>query len=194
MSNPAVLISIRPIWCGKIFDGTKNLEFRKAVPKIELPFKCYVYCTAGKETLSGIIQDGDDVYGTIYHGEKIFIKFDPDCPIAFINKKQKVVGELLIDRIDEVTVRYDEGEEPVAYYGKDRFLELPKGYILSGGFTLGEYIKYKGKGKVYGWHIAEYRLFDKPMDVKDFSFYGLNDHLRYPPQSYCFVNELKEEA
>jgi len=25
MSNPAVLISIRPIWCGKIFGGFKNL-------------------------------------------------------------------------------------------------------------------------------------------------------------------------
>ena len=43
----AVLISIRPEWVEKIADGEKTLELRKTEPKLETPFKVYIYCTAG---------------------------------------------------------------------------------------------------------------------------------------------------
>lgn len=41
----AVLISIRPEWCEKIVGGEKTIEVRKTRPKLETPFKCYIYCT-----------------------------------------------------------------------------------------------------------------------------------------------------
>ena len=41
----AVLISIRPDWVKKILKGEKTLEVRKTRPKLETPFKCYIYCT-----------------------------------------------------------------------------------------------------------------------------------------------------
>ena len=41
----AVLISIRPEWCDLIARGEKTLEVRKTKPKIDTPFKCYIYCT-----------------------------------------------------------------------------------------------------------------------------------------------------
>lgn len=41
----AVLISIRPEWCDLIARGEKTLEVRKTKPKIDAPFKCYIYCT-----------------------------------------------------------------------------------------------------------------------------------------------------
>ena len=41
----AVLISIRPEWCDLIARGEKTLEVRKTRPKIDTPFKCYIYCT-----------------------------------------------------------------------------------------------------------------------------------------------------
>ena len=41
----AVLISIQPKWCAKIASGEKTVEIRKTAPKIEAPFKCYIYCT-----------------------------------------------------------------------------------------------------------------------------------------------------
>ena len=44
MSN-AVMISIHPEWCEKIISGQKTIEIRKTRPKIETPFKCYIYCT-----------------------------------------------------------------------------------------------------------------------------------------------------
>ena len=45
----AVLISIRPKWCEKIINGQKTIEVRKTRPKMDTPFKCYIYeCGNGK--------------------------------------------------------------------------------------------------------------------------------------------------
>ena len=47
--NKAVLISIRPEWCEKIINGQKTIEVRKTRPKMDTPFKCYIYkCGNGK--------------------------------------------------------------------------------------------------------------------------------------------------
>ena len=46
--SKAVLISIRPKWCEKIVNGEKTIEVRKTRPKLETPFKVYVYCTLPK--------------------------------------------------------------------------------------------------------------------------------------------------
>lgn len=42
----SVLISIRPKWCELISSGEKTVELRKTRPKLDVPFKCYIYCTA----------------------------------------------------------------------------------------------------------------------------------------------------
>ena len=47
--SKAVLISIRPKWCEKIASGEKIIEVRKTRPKLETPFKAYIYCTQGKD-------------------------------------------------------------------------------------------------------------------------------------------------
>jgi predicted transcriptional regulator len=45
----AVLISVRPKWCEKIVSGEKTIEVRKTRPKMNPPFKCYIYkCGNGK--------------------------------------------------------------------------------------------------------------------------------------------------
>jgi predicted transcriptional regulator len=44
----SVLISIQPKWVEKIASGEKTIEVRKTRPKLETPFKCYIYCTYGK--------------------------------------------------------------------------------------------------------------------------------------------------
>lgn len=41
----AVLISIQPKWCELIASGKKTVEVRKTRPKIETPFKVYIYQT-----------------------------------------------------------------------------------------------------------------------------------------------------
>ena len=44
--DEAVLISIQPKWCELIANGKKTIEVRKQKPRLEAPFKCYIYCTA----------------------------------------------------------------------------------------------------------------------------------------------------
>jgi predicted transcriptional regulator len=43
----SVLISIQPKWCELIASGKKTVEVRKTQPKLEAPFKVYIYCTGG---------------------------------------------------------------------------------------------------------------------------------------------------
>lgn len=45
MTKKAILMSIKPSWCDKIANGDKTIEIRKTKPKLETPFKVYIYCT-----------------------------------------------------------------------------------------------------------------------------------------------------
>ena len=79
--QPSVLISIRPGWCEKIFDGSKTIELRKTEPDCEAPFRCYVYETQGKTSTPWMDEDGH----LIFRGRGM------------------VIGEFICDRI----VRFD---------------------------------------------------------------------------------------
>ena len=52
--SKAVMLSIRPKWCEKIASGEKTIEVRKTRPKLDTPFKCYIYETQGWVERSGI--------------------------------------------------------------------------------------------------------------------------------------------
>lgn len=47
--SKAVLMSIQPKWCQLIIIGKKAIEIRKSRPKLETPFKVYIYCTKDKK-------------------------------------------------------------------------------------------------------------------------------------------------
>ena len=67
----AVLMSIHPKWCEKIFNGEKTIEVRKNAPKLETPFKVYVYQTkhrGGKAIVS-------EVLNSVYAGGKVIGSF-----------------------------------------------------------------------------------------------------------------------
>ena len=74
----AVLISIQPKWCELIASGKKTVEVRKSRPKLETPFKVYIYCTQGKLKDLGVI--GNEMY----------------------QKRMKVIGEFVCDQIDYI--------------------------------------------------------------------------------------------
>ena len=95
----AVLISIRPKWCQKIISGEKTIEVRKTRPKLNPPFRCYIYCSKAKERLVGILRDGDENYGEIYHGKTVFIKTGEGSVCDAWGKRQKVIGEFVCDDI-----------------------------------------------------------------------------------------------
>lgn len=45
----SVMLSIKPKYCELIANGKKTIEVRKTRPKIETPFKCYIYECMGKK-------------------------------------------------------------------------------------------------------------------------------------------------
>lgn len=62
MGNRAVLISIRPKWCELIANGEKKYELRKTCPRLERPFKCYIYETGGTAETPWIDEDGHMIF------------------------------------------------------------------------------------------------------------------------------------
>ena len=54
----SVLISIQPKWCELIASGKKTVEVRKTRPKIDVPFKCYVYCTKSRKPYESFAVSG----------------------------------------------------------------------------------------------------------------------------------------
>lgn len=70
----AVLISIRPKWCEKIVTGEKTIEVRKTRPKLETPFKCYIYCTLPRYPHEDFIEK-DYPKPQFYGGGKVIGEF-----------------------------------------------------------------------------------------------------------------------
>lgn len=85
--SQAVLISIRPKWCEKIISGEKTIEVRKTRPKLETPFKCYIYCTM------------DYPYISVSCGELDKLNYRTNT-VGRCNGK--VIGEFICDRIYEL--------------------------------------------------------------------------------------------
>ena len=56
--SKAVLISIKPKWCELIASGKKTVEVRKTKPKLETPFKVYIYQTLHREHNGRTYSDG----------------------------------------------------------------------------------------------------------------------------------------
>lgn len=75
--SKAVMLSIRPKWCEKIANGEKTIEVRKTRPKLETPFKCYIYCTKPKYEHEDFIRT-DYPKPQFYGGGKVIGEFTCD--------------------------------------------------------------------------------------------------------------------
>jgi len=182
-----VLISIQPKWCELIASGKKTIEVRKTRPKIDTPFKVYIYCTQGKDVLA--ISRYDDKSAFLWD------KSDVDRYNADMVRNGKVIGEFVCDRIDHYEMEgYDksdtvyqdirriEGDEEYDIFSlimevSNEMSEteitnskLLKQSCLSFG-DIGEYVvanKEFGFYDFYGWHISDLEIYDKPKVLSEF--------------------------
>lgn len=67
----AVILSLRPQWCEKIFNGSKTIEVRKSRPSLDMPFKVYVYQTKHKGGNATV----REVLNSVYGGGKVIGSF-----------------------------------------------------------------------------------------------------------------------
>lgn len=217
----AVLISIRPKWCEKIVGGEKTIEVRKTRPKLETPFKCYIYCTKASvkyQTICGChVLNSDELYRHpeqgIKYGDSIELMLCENyTKDNFLNGK--VVGEFTCDRIYEIRKRgipenFDYCYLSLNEWGNDD-IETEIRAISASCVSKEELNAYGAKAPLlYGWHISNLKIYDMPKPL--YRFKPWNRECKYndlgiaipkcgkchdctvekPPQSWCYVEELK---
>lgn len=176
----SVLISIRPKWCELIASGKKTIEVRKTRPKLETPFKCYIYCTKPSFPHEDflVFDAGKNKVKAFYGGGKI-------------------IGEFVCDKIVAVLAH------PTIFAEHPMFFEKAcKDACLS----YDEIENYAGDKDVYGWHISDLVVYDEPKKLGefkrhdptyDFSIFGEVSRtysINRPPQSWCYVEEVENHA
>lgn len=142
--SKAVLISIKPKWCEKIVNGNKTIEVRKTRPKIDTPFKCYIYCTLPK------------------HPHEDFIATDYPKPQFYGGGK--VIGEFTCDRIYEVETKARGG----SYYVKNEDQPTTNFIARQSCLDLKDMHDYLHAQKGYGWHISKLEIYDTPKELIEF--------------------------
>lgn len=190
MKEKAILLSIQPKWCGLIANGKKTIEVRKTRPKIETPFKCYIYQSKSKDQLMDVMKDGDENYGVIYHGKPVFIKtsskYSNPC-------EQKVIGEFICDSISEYEAEFckeDNVYQDIRQIFRDddfpddddrRDFEILTSneadnpddceLLHSCRMTFDDVKAYIGEGfckTFWGWHISNLKIYKKPKALSEF--------------------------
>lgn len=198
--SKSVLMSIQPKWCELIASGKKTVEVRKTKPKLETPFKCYIYCT--KESYKGKY-----LHTSNQHGKLLFWHNPNDTTITVQPEKYdytaytcggKVVGEFVCDRIDEIRVVDSDLTRYVIVNDKANMFITEEARL-----SVDELYDYLWPKKGYALHISDLVIYDKPKDLSEFrkplechrgkvrdNCIGCWDcDITRPPQSWCYVEE-----
>lgn len=208
-----VLISIKPKWCELIERGQKTIEVRKTKPKIDTPFKCYIYCTKS------------ELLTKSHYNGKIYVATSKKHQNALerngnVTLSGGVIGEFICIKITRIAhCGYD--NRSIALNIVDDNLKckkLDKGFLYRCQLSLNDIEKYANGGEVYGWHISNLKLYKKPKDISEFYKVGMLSYddwlygiyngnggarssyesyknafkLSKAPQSWCYVKGVKE--
>ena len=188
--SKAIMLSIRPQWCQKITSGEKTIEVRKTKPKLETPFKCYIYCTRDKHLAFMQNQTGTNLIACM--------DVDAAIPVGGAIGNGKVIGEFTCERI-----------ALIAYDGGELSSTTNAAFSPATCLTQSEIIAYIGdKGRCYGWHISDLRIYDTPKELSEFKtlcrvdadccacpYYNYTKMdcdgrvIGRPPQSWCYVDD-----
>ena len=180
----AVLISIRPKWCEKIVDGEKTIEVRRTHPKLETPFKVYIYCTAGNlqyETQNGMfcrMSGGREVIGE-FICDKIY-------ELAPLNHAPDDVEQQACLTREEI-VQYIRGVGYGWHISELEIYDYPK---KLGDFTA--VCRYKNDDETCPSRkiACSFQRYDYNHDGS-INLVKCGNSVRRPPQSWQYVEELK---
>ena len=167
----AVMLSLRPQWCEKIFNGSKSIEVRKSRPSIPTPFKVLVYETKGRKFNQ---KENKDL-------QQLFLR------MGLEQAQGHVIGSFVCDRIDEYAyetiacAKYEVNGADVAEH---------KRYNAGACLTAEEMFEYSNGKSLYGWHITEPKLFNKPRELGEF-LDGRGRPIKRAFQSWGYCNGEK---
>lgn len=199
--NTAVLLSIRPHWCELIANGQKTIELRKTKPKIQTPFKVFIYATKPKSNFDFALcrERESNKLGLI-------CKCNYDIPASngIEVLSGKVIGEFVCDWINEYTAEFVEDEDCYESIrqifeddGEEDFCTITSNeddnpdictLCIKSCLSFNDIKNYVGINyhdkKFYGWHISKLVIYDTPKSLSDLG-------LTRPPQSWCYVEVEK---
>lgn len=161
--SKAVMLSIRPKWCEKIASGEKTIEVRKTRPKLETPFKVYIYCTQ-----SGVA-------------------------LGAWGKHGKVIGEFTCDRIYWLAPlnHAPEDVEQQACLTREEIVRYLKG--VGYGYHISDLRIYDQPRELTEFRRACPNDLDCESCAMYSNNNGICNNgalpLRHPPQSWCYVEE-----
>lgn len=178
----AVMLSINPVFCMKILNGEKRLEFRTRIPKLELPYKCYIYCTKPKSKFDFGLCIDNESFGLIAKCNYNYAQ-EHEMPIL----SGKVIAEFTCD--------YVLGH-----------CEMANADIAEqqGKMKREDILKYSNGKEVFGLSISDLKIYKEQNEITEFfktcnkpPFYDCAKCADYgeqtcfalerPPQSWCYV-------
>ena len=150
----SVMLSVKPSFFKLIAEGTKNIELRKTRPKLEVPFKCFVYCS----------KCGYNNTPTPFHFKL------PEGKGYSSFTASGIAAEFVCDRVEYL----DMDSVGIGFWENDKFTYLAdKGWNT--GLTTVEWFGYTEGKRVYGWHISNLVIYDKPKEFGQFRKPCAND-------------------
>lgn len=176
----AVLISIRPKWCELIASGKKTIEVRKTRPKIETPFKCYIYCTLDGGLKGDILLKDGQVSKVV-------------CGM--------VIGEFVCDGFDEFTpTEYGVSFKSFSALHRTCLSVAEIREYLCGKIGYGWHIsdlkiyeKPSELSELYHACDTGDKVLCENCDQRFNRFCNRRKYIKRPPQSWCYVEEEIEK-
>ena len=146
----AVLISIQPKWCEKIASGEKTIEVRKTKPKLETPFKVYIYCTVKKKR-------------EVFFTKEVFADEEGNWAMPHVGNG-KVIGEFVCDKITPLFNVATTSWNLLS----GNIHEYAKGLVRMARLTEKEMHEYAKGKNCFAYHISDLKIYDKPKELSEF--------------------------
>ena len=175
--SKAVMISVRPKWCEKIINGEKTIEVRKTRPKMETPFKCYIYETQGWVEKDNIM--------AFKLGGRVIGEFT--CDRIYKLETRSPGGSYFVDGEDKPTTNRVARETCLGLADMHRYLQSKAGY----GWHISE-LKIYDRTKDLGEFEQPYEcdLCTAKWASECNACHG-NGKIKRPPQSWCYVEVMR---
>ena len=176
MSERAVLISIQPKWCELVANGKKTIEVRKTRPKLETPFKCYIYCTKENSIYDMLLISNEKGFEkSVSFGD--YRNHGFGWEIGNCN----VIGEFVCDNILHSNENAFIGNTPLTQY-----------VLKSSCLTMEEINQYRQGKNIYAWHITDLKIYDKPKELSEFTNLK-GEPIKRAFQSWGYVKENADD-
>lgn len=158
----SVLFSETPFMCENITKGKKTIIVKKSAPSV--PFKAYIYATRPKKFYKcGAVSTSDELLwlanGKVEMGDGFKFWADGD---EYQCLNGRIIGEFVCDKITRYNCDKNFDEYFIAGY-IGAYMPLKEMCL-----TNKDLIEY-GKGRpLYGWHISDLKIYDKPKELSEF--------------------------